>query len=140
MTSIPDHTIASHSQSAIKSDSNSFRARLLTRTIDRIVPAHILLGDSEQLQQARVIIGFAALHIALAIQAAVYFQWALPLEGAIWATTALAASIGILAFLPAALRHNQTISYAANLVISLAFVSIFVATAFSGGIKAPIVH
>lgn len=84
MNSILNSLLAFRGQSAIPRVSSAPQAALLMRTIDRAIPTRILLGDPEQLQRARSIIGFALILVVLAIQAAIYFEWAMPIEAARW--------------------------------------------------------
>jgi len=108
--------------------------------IDRVIPDHILAGETEQLRQARSIVGFTIVLIVLAIETGLYFHWALPRRLSINVESALAVSMALTLFLPFALRKGRSTAPAANLVITAAFLSIIVTTAAFGGIGAPVVH
>lgn len=140
MNAIPNHISSLAAEPATTERSSIPTASRLMGMIDRAIPDRIFTGDTEQLRQARSIVGFAIVLVLIAIGTGVYFYWALPLHVAIRVELFLAMSAAMTFFLPFVLRHARTTAPAANLVITAASVSILATIVAFGGIKAPVLH
>jgi diguanylate cyclase (GGDEF)-like protein len=110
------------------------------RLIDSSIPHEILNGDPEELRRARTILGFTVILIALALQSATYFRYALPQSASVRIDAFTSLGMLLTLGIPLCMRRGLPMEFAANLVIGASFVVIATSLTVFGGIESPVIH
>ena len=111
--------------------------RFLRRLIESGVPEQ--LTDPDARRRARILLGFTLALILLGFEALAFFSWSLPATPALVVSVCFAGSMGLVLFIPAALRRGS-LALGANLLIGGSYLVILASILAVGGVRAPVIH
>jgi len=109
------------------------------RLVDAWIPGSLHGGNAEILLRARIIVGFTFALVALGIETALFFGWALPDPARRWVLSAVGVGLLLTLLIPTALRRRR-LAAATQLLLGACFIVIFTVQVLAGGVRAPLLH
>ncbi|NQX88142.1 MAG: EAL domain-containing protein [Halioglobus sp.] len=113
---------------------------LFTRLVDSAIPREMRNGDPDVLRRARIILSFTLILIVLGIETVIFFALVLSPNAVLRISLLLVVALILTMLIPVAFRRWGSLSLAANLINTAAYIVTVAIYTVLGGIQAPLIH